>query len=151
MIKPTPHPKLKHPRLLFVPYALALALIALVVVQLVGFGGLSFGDFSYTTPGSPAWIIFVALVEIFALPFILRLRLSPLARFFSALFTVLAPVLLFGDSLVTLATGTTSYGTTAVWQNFGLVMLGVGSFVILSGTEALKLKAPPTNRSSAKK
>lgn len=140
MVKPTLPPKLRHPRLVFVPYALALALIALVVVQLVGVGGLSFGNFSYTTPGSPAWIIFVAYIEIFALPFLLQLKVSPLARFFSAIFAILAPVLLFGDSIVNLATGMTGYNTSVVWQNFGLVMLGVGSFVVLNGRESLAFK-----------
>lgn len=138
MIKPTPAPKVKYPRLLVVPYAYAVCLVALTLIQLVGMGGLSFGSFEYTTPGAPSLIILLVVLQILALPFVLRLPLSPLARFFSAKFTLAAPLVLFG-SFIAIDMSTRTLDSPDILLSMGYVALGMASFWVLGGQEALRL------------
>lgn len=138
MINPTLAPKVKYPRLLVLPYAYAACLVGLTAIALVGLGGLSFGSFEYETPGAPSLVILLAVLHIFALPFVLRLPLSPLARFCSAAAALLAPLVLFG-SLIAIDMATRSLGSLDILLSMGYVALGFASFWVLSGQEALRL------------
>ena len=135
---PTPAPKVKYPSLLIVPYAYAFSLVVLASVQLVGFGGLSFGNFNYETPGAPSLILLLAILEIFALPFALRLQLSRLARFLSASAAFFAPLVMFG-SLIALDAATENASSADVIMSMGYVGLGLASFWVLDGAAALRL------------
>ena len=79
----------------------------------------------------------LAAVMIFALPFLLRLPLTPLARFFSALFTIAAPAGIFLYVTYLMAENIVP---SSVWLVAGAGMLaglGVVSFLVLNGTRAL--------------
>lgn len=137
MILPTPAPTVKYPSLLIITYAYALCLIVLAGVQLVGFGGLSFGSFNYETPGSPSLILLLAILEIFALPFVFRLPLSRLARFLSAAAALFAPLVLFG-SLIALDMAVENARSADVIMSMGYIGLGLASFWLLAGPRALQ-------------
>lgn len=123
MPKPTPSPKVKDRSLLVVPYGYASFLAALALVQLIGFGGFDFAGISYETKGSATMVMLLSGVEIFALPFLLRLSLSKLARACSASLSLVAPILLFAYIPV-----------------LGLLLapLAVGSFVMLNGAQVFR-------------
>lgn len=139
MIQATQPLKVKDKRLLVVPFAYAAGLAALALVQLVGFGGFDFSGIRLETAG-PAWaIIALATAEIFALPFLLRLKLSPLARACSAVLALVAP--LFYLTLAIFIRDQDTAPLTSLELTIGAVMglLAITSFNILRGDEALGL------------
>ena len=140
MVKATPAPKAKYPKLLFLPYIYAAVLAVLAVVQLMGVGGFDFAHIKYQTAGLPGMIVFIAGLEIFALPFLLRLDLSVLARFFSATFAICAPLFLLGNLVYLVAES----GQVVDWLTIGassaLAILGAISFIVLDGARVLTSK-----------
>lgn len=140
MIKATPPPKVKDQRLVVVPLLYAVGLAVLALLQLVGFGGFDFAGINFETQGSSAAIIVMSAAEIFALPFLLRLNLSPLARACSALLSLAAPLLMLGNAIF--LRDQTAAPITPLELTLGAVLgvLAITSFNILQGEEAVKLK-----------
>lgn len=146
MVVATPAPKVRHPSLLVVPYAYALCLIILAVFQLMGLGGFDFAGIKYQTLGLPSMIATIAGLEIFALPFVLRLELSRAARFMSALFSLAAP-LFYAANVLYLGSQDMLVPSAADWvMVLGLVALGFGSFYVLNGIQALSFSTPKSRR-----
>lgn len=140
MIKTTPAPKVRHPSLLVVAYAYAFCLIVLAIFQLMGMGGLNFAGLSYQTLGLPAIIATLAGLEIFALPFVLRLDLSRAARFVSAVFSLAAP-LFYLVNMLYLESQQILVPTSADWVlAIGLIVLGFSAFYSLNGMQAINLR-----------
>lgn len=138
MVKAQPAPKIKNTKWLTVPYLYATVLVILAVTQLMGVGGFDFAHIKYQTAGSPVMIMIIAGLEIFALPFLLRLSLSPLARFFSALFAVTVPYFLVAHQAYLLSENTIPLN---IWNVFGAVLLiplALVSFITLKGGRALR-------------
>lgn len=140
MVKAVPAPKVKNAKLLAWPYAYAVVLAVLAVVQLMGIGGFNLAHISYQTSGAPVMIIIIAALEIFSLPFLLRLNLSPLARFFSALFAFVIPYFLVAHWAYLLSENAIPFDVLSVLGTFLLVPLAIVSFVILRGYLALRFK-----------
>ncbi len=137
MVKSLPAPKVRHPQFLIAPTAYAVILVALVVVQLMGVGGFDFGGISYHTPGEP-WIIAVlAGLQIFSLPFLLRLKLSVFARGFSALFSLITPVFVWLEIVYLISTGDLPANWYAATASIALIVLGKISFMVLDGSKAI--------------
>lgn len=139
MIKTAPAPKARYPQWLVVPYAYAASITALAVVTLMGVGGFDFAGISYETPGTPELAITVAGLQIFSLPFLLRLPLSSLARFLSATFTFITPFFLLATLCYLAAQGVLTVNAAALLGAGLLVVLGIASFVVLNGRAALRL------------
>ena len=137
MVRSTPAPKVTNGQLLLVPYLYAGILIILAGLQLVGFGGFDFAGIALNTQGEPWWILSLVFVEVFALPFLLRLNLSPLARSVSAFFCLLAPILFF----LLVAAGL--IGITGQGPDYAVAVAMIcfagASFSILSGEKVLIL------------
>jgi hypothetical protein len=140
MIKATSAPKVKYEKWLIVPYAYAASLTVLALATLMGVGGFDFADISYETPGSPELAITVAALQIFSLPFLLRLPLSPLARFLSATFALVTPFFLLAVLAQLAAQGVIALTTIALLGAGLLAVVGVASFAILDGPKSLRLK-----------
>lgn len=128
MIAATPAPKVVHKKFLVVPYVYALILTVLVVWQLVMFERFAPYVANYLGQGAQASaaVVSMALIglELFALPFLLRMSLSPLARFFSASFAFVVPlawaaVVMAGDSFniayLVLSIGFFSWASVSFW------------------------------------
>jgi hypothetical protein len=137
MVKAEPAPKIKDTRWLILPYAYAAILMILAVVQLMGVGGLDFAHITYQTAGTPVMIMIIAGLEIFALPFLLRLNLSPLARFFSALFAFVTPYFLVAHQAYLLSENAIPLDILSIISTFLLIPLAVICFVILKGYKAI--------------
>lgn len=139
MIKATPPPKVKDTRLLAIPLLYAVGLAVLALLQLIGFGGFDFAGINFETQGSSAAIIAMSASEIFALPFLLRLHLSPLARACSAVLSLAAPLLMLGNAIF--MRDQISAPITPLELTLGAVLgiLAISSFNILQGEEALKV------------
>lgn len=137
MVKSTPPPKVSNNRFWLIPYGYAGLLIVLTGLQLVGFGGFDFAGIELETEGEAGWILSLVFAEIFALPFLLRLTLSPLARQVSTLLSLVAPVLLF----VLVGVGGVGMFGHAVDYIIAGVLLGLStaSFYILNGPQAMTL------------
>lgn len=137
MAHATPAPKGTLKRLKLLPYVYAAILAAMAVTQLIGMGGFDFAGIAYTTAGLPVVTVIIAALEIFALPFLLRFSLSPLARFLSAVCALVAPFFVVANMLYLASEG---LAAPAWYESVGgalLVFLGVASFVILSGPKVL--------------
>jgi hypothetical protein len=141
MIQATAPLKVRDKRLLVVPIVYAVGLVALTVVQLIGFGGFDFAGIKIDILG-PAWVILVlAAVEIFALPFLLGLRLSRLARACSAALALAAPIL-YLVFVVFIRDQTTAPVTSLELITGSLLgIAAISSFNILGGEQALKGKS----------
>src|SRR5258707_14472419 len=96
--KATPAPEIPGKYKVAVPFAY---LYILTLVFLILWEAISFSNFTaYVAKFSSApsatknlaYAVTLMALEIFALPFLLRLRLSPLARFLSALCVLLVPM-----------------------------------------------------------
>ena len=135
--KATPAPKPNKPLLLVVPYLYATFLVVLVVWQLV-IGPLK-ANAPFTVTESPFWVVIFAAAEVFALPFLLRLSLSPLARSASAFLSLVVPYgLIIGflnDLYGQVGHGFNSYieaiGTYFFVGALVVIVLSVASAVIL--------------------
>jgi hypothetical protein len=119
-------------------YVYAFLLAAFAVVILMGIGGFDFAHIMYETPGSPVMAIIVAALCIYAIPFVVRLHLSPLARFFSATFSVAAPLFLFGYIMYLMSETMIADGALALFGSIVLLVLGIASFAALDGRKALR-------------
>lgn len=133
MIKSIPPPKPKYPGWLFMSYAYASVLVVYTLAQLVGLGGFDFAGIAYETPGSPLAVIAKTGVFIFALPFLLRLHLSPLARATSALLSLVAAILLVAD--------------LPMFVGVLAVPMAIVSFKVLQGERAIKACVPRAGHS----
>ena len=137
MIKATNPPKITDKRLAFVPTVYAVVLVGVAVLQLVFFEQFVTTVASYfmadTTPQITAIALSLIAVEIFSLPFLLRLKLSPLARFCSAWLTFIAPFFFAALCMVG------SYGGAFLLINIGFIVWGGISFWVLDGPRAVRL------------
>lgn len=137
----TAPPKLKDKRWLLVPYAYAVALAVVVLVQLIGFGGFDFAGIKIDIAG-PAWaILTLAATEIFALPFVLELKLSPLARACSAVLALAAPLLYLAFVVLVRDQAEHPVMPLELIIGAGLGVLAISSFHTLKGEETLVSKA----------
>lgn len=137
-IRALPAPKLAYPKLAAVPFVYALALVVLSSLQLLGVGGFDFGGISYATPGQPFWVVGLACAEIFALPFVLRFSLSPLARVCSAVLTLITPFIYMAYLFSLQNQGLNEFGVIQLLTSAALVLAGVASFAVLNGPTALQ-------------
>ena len=86
---------LKNKKLLIVPYLTALIVGMMALIHLVAFEKfIQFVQDYRVTDGQGAIVLAVVIVglEVFSLPFLIRLSMSRLARAFSALFVLLTPL-----------------------------------------------------------
>lgn len=140
MIKATPPPKVKNANWLVVPIGYAGLLAALALAQLVGFGGFDFAGINFETQGSAGAIMVLAATEIYALPFLLRLNLSPLARACSAILSMAAPLLLLANALFLRDQTVAPFMPIELVLGGALGILALASFWVLDGDKALKFK-----------
>lgn len=144
MVKQTPPPplKTKNPRLTAIPYVYASILVVLALLQLVFFENLVAATAEYLRPitAEKATIVAVALisVQVFALPFLLRLPLSRLARLLSALIAYVGPFFWAAIAMV---------GSSFSWA-YLLVVVG---FILLSGACFWLLNGPAVLQSGKKR
>lgn len=137
-VKSYPASAPRYPKYVWVTFAYALALADMAVMSLIGVGGFDFAGISYTTPGLPVMTVTLAGMAIFALPFVLRLQLSVLARFLSALFALMAPVMLTGYISYLMSESIIQLNWLALAGCVILIGFGGASFTILRGDRALR-------------
>ena len=93
---PAPQTPVQYKAALPFAYLYVLALVFLVLWEAISFTNftvyVSHFSSAPNTTKNLAYAITIMALEIFALPFLLRLKLSPLARFLSALCTLLVPM-----------------------------------------------------------
>jgi hypothetical protein len=137
--KPTPPPEVLNHNLLLVPYLYVVSLIFLAVWQLIMFPGFMEYIAGYfggkATALSITTAILLVSLEVFAAPFLMRLRLSPLARMCSAICALLVPIMW---SAVTM--GMQQITSPYVVANFVFIVWAATSFWVLGGQQALKVK-----------
>lgn len=137
--KPTPAPAIENKKLAIIPYAYTLAAIGVSVWQLVMFEKFAPALGSYIGTGITSEVTLLAVVligmQVFSMPFLLRLSLSPLARLASAGLAFLTP-------LAWAVVAFSGEGLDRAY--FGLTVLvflwGGVSFWILGGPKAFKVK-----------
>lgn len=135
-------PKPVYPRLLFVPYVLAASLIAILLTSLFYFERLATfiqQNFSFDSAllMPKVYSILFVLSLLFSLPFLLRMTLSPLARFCSALMVLNLPVLSMVSVILYELYGDNSGGVAMM--GFSIIgILALASFHILNGRQALQ-------------
>lgn len=139
MVRQTPPPplKTKDPRLAVIPYVYAGILVVLALLQLVFFENFVAATAEYLHPitAETATIVAVALisVQVLALPFLLRLPLSRLARFLSALLTYVGPFFWAAIAMV---------GSSFTWAYLlvltGFILLSGACFWLLNGSAVLQ-------------
>jgi len=139
MIKVTPPPKVIAPQWLMLPYAYAAALMLLAAATLMGVGGFDFASINYTTPGTPELAITMAALQIFSLPFLLRLPLSSLARFISATFSLITPFFLLAMLGYLASQGVLALHVITLLGVGLLALVGGASFGVLNGKKAMQL------------
>jgi hypothetical protein len=135
MVRSTSAPKVRTPQLLGITYLYAIVLTALAVVQLMGVGGFDFAGIDYQTPGTPGVIVALAGLEIFSLPFLLRLKLSKAARTLSALFSLLTPIFLWLEIVYLVSIGNLPANWFLATAAIALIIIGRSSFTILNGPQ----------------
>lgn len=138
MVKSTPAPKPRLPKLAILPFIYSIVLVVLIIMQLMGLGGFNFAHIVYRSVGLPSLIVLIAALEVFSLPFLLRLRLSWLARALSALFALVTPIFLLANHLYLLSQGMLNAQPYPVVGFSALVVLGVASFYVLDGPRVWK-------------
>lgn len=138
MVVATPAPKPRYPALTWIAYVYAGLLTLSSVVVLMGVGGFDFAHIAYQTPGSPVMAVIVAALQIYAIPFVVQLHLSLLARFFSAMFTVAAPLFMLGYACYLQGEGLVTDGWLIILASAVLLLLGAVSFAVLDGRRALR-------------
>ena len=137
--KPTPPPAIEHKKMAIIAYAFAVAVIGVSVWQLVMFDDFAPALGSYIGTGVTSEVTLLATVligmQVFAVPFLVRLWLSPLARLASAGLAFLTPL---AWTTVALA------GKGLNRSYFGLAVLvflwGGVSFWVLGGPKAMRVK-----------
>lgn len=137
MVKAFPAPKPHWPQYVGVAYMYALALGGGAVAALMGLGGFDFAFIAYATPGLPVMTVVLSGLAIFSLPFLARLRLSMLARFLSALFAVVTPVVLICYILYLMTEHVIPFNLPILSGGLLLVLLAFMSFAVLGGPKAL--------------
>jgi hypothetical protein len=105
----------------------------------MGVGGFDFAGISYETPGTPELAITVAALQIFSVPFLLRLPLSPLARFISATFALVTPFFLLAALGYLASRGVVALHAITLLSAGLLALIGVASFGVLNGPKAMQL------------
>lgn len=139
MAKPVPAPKPSNQNFLFVSYIYAACTAALVLYQLIGFGGFDFGPIAFAVHGDTFSVLSLTFLQIFSLPFALRFSLSPLARFCSAALCLITPLLFLTYKLYNLIG---MFGLVDFIIALALLTLGLASFMVLDGKKAVdRLKA----------
>lgn len=139
----------KNAQLLVFPYAAALLLLLFVLAQLVTFDKLQ-TTLEAIAPGwGKVWIAVISLSEVFALPFLLRMRMSRLARCVSLMLgysVVIEWLILFNFGSGQMLKGVPLFGTlfsldpvNSLLMLILLLALTSISHVILGGEPALKL------------
>lgn len=93
-IKATEPPKLKKPYAVKVLWALAIIMIVFAIVHLIRIDKLipTISEILGST-GASWFVVLVVISEVFALPYLLRLRVSPLMRIVSGGLVVLVPLI----------------------------------------------------------
>lgn len=138
MIKPTPAPSVINKKMLVVPYAYAAVLMLLVIWQLVMFERFAPYVAGYLGDNSQASAAIIAMVligmELFALPFLLRMPLSPLARFMSAGLAFMAPL-----AWAALTMMSDSFNLAYLLLNVGFFAWASASFWLLGGPRIMRL------------
>lgn len=140
MVKAVPAPSVKNTKWLAFPFAYAAIIAVLAIVQLMGVGGFDFAHIKYQTAGTPVMIMIMASLEIFSVPFLLRLNLSPLARFFSALFAFVTPYFLIAHEAYLLSQNAVQLNVWSIIGETLLIPLAIISFIVLKGYQALRFK-----------
>ena len=108
----------------------------LAVWQLVSVGLV--GTAPFVSADMPLWLVTVAAAEIFSLPFLFMLEVSPLARVCSAALAVATPFALMAGVLYQAYYANPEpnlFGTVA--GGLVLMVLGLASFMILDGPKAI--------------
>lgn len=150
-VKATEPPRVTKTSLLAVPYSLAAAIALMLLAMLITFDKFVTSIDSYMINGVYAKLFATGIILslLFALPFLLRMRLSPLARAGSILCSLAAPVMLLYLTLLSLNYGITAdsytYSLSKLYAHtwayaFGIFLfaLSVWSFYILKGPYILK-------------
>ena len=137
MVKAYPAPKPRWPQYVWLAYVYGAILGSGAAAALMGLGGFDVAFISYTTPGLPVMAVTLAGFAIFSLPFLARLHLSMLARFFSASFAVATPIILLGYIVYLMAEQAIAMDWLVLGAAALLVLFGIISFVALGGRDTL--------------
>lgn len=134
--KPTPPPAIVSRPLILVSYLSIVGLVFLVLWQLISINSFIVYVASYLggqiTNMTLTFALLLVVTEIFALPFLLRLHLSPLARLCSAACVLLVPVVWsvltllnqpFNATYIVLDVVGLVWGATAFWAMGGVQAL----------------------------
>lgn len=158
---PAPPPLLRQKTWLILPFGLAVLLTGMVLVQLFDFEQFVARTASYLgwqeAVGGTILAVVVVATQVFAVPFLLRLNISPLARLASALCALFAPALWL--LLTTYATVRGSslaecsclfridVGWSHVMLSVLFLILAIASFIVLNGAQVFRLRsADPDSR-----
>jgi hypothetical protein len=141
----TPASRPAFPKLAWISYGFAGFLTALLLISLFKFEELVLfirNNFGYDGDDvlSKVYSALIVLLVLFSLPFLLRMRLSVLARFFSALFVLLLPVVCLAGVFLYELYGDGNGG----WAMILFSAVGIwalASFWILDGKRALQALA----------
>lgn len=138
--KPTPPPVPKKRQLLTLSNLFAATMVFFVIWQLVAFADFAQHISAFLSDELTAGLAGVAtlliMLEVFSLPFLLQMRLSPLARLCSAACLLLVPV---AWSVVTLTRNDTMFMYYALADMLFILWAAV-SFWELGGNKALVIK-----------
>lgn len=138
MVTKTAPPAVQNPRYRIVPFAVATVLTGMAIAQLVNFEAVVSNIASYglmRQEAAVAQAILIIAFEIFAIPFLIRLWLSPLARITSAICAVLAPTVWLALLLSAFSQGheVAKTGIVGDFIDIPLSPLLLLGFVILTG------------------
>lgn len=140
MIQATTAPKPINNRLLILTYALALVIAAGVALGLMKFeevGPVIGRVFGLEGLGAQVLLLFVASLHVYALPFLVRLVLSPLARAVSACCLLLTAVFWMVIALQLHPVSVLAILGAAVYM-----LWASGSYMILNGPTVLRVFVP---------
>jgi hypothetical protein len=115
-------------------------LVSLAIWQLVALDSFipyisSYLEADKVTPGTTVIAMILIGMEVFSVPFLLRLRLSPLARFCSAGLAFLTPL---AWAFVTMSGD--GFNAGYLFINIGFFLWGGVSFWVLGGPQATRLQ-----------
>jgi len=137
VIKTTSPPPVRHKRLLIIPYTYVTALIVLILWQLIMLSTftLYLRDYLGTGATTAATLAILLIgIEVFSVPFLLRLHLSPLARFCSAILAFATPL-----AWIAVITAGNSFNVMYLLINIVIFLWGGLSFWVLGGPKAMHL------------